>query len=59
VSSRNLILSSAAQLFGEVVFGLVAGGAGVIAYRSATVVLNQRALVALRALRSSSQARLF
>jgi hypothetical protein len=41
------------------VFGLVAGGAGVIAYRSATVVLNQRALVALRALRSSSQARLF
>jgi hypothetical protein len=52
------VLFSAAQLFGEVLFGLLAGGAGVMAYRSATTVLKQRTVVVLRSLpRSGSQAR--
>jgi hypothetical protein len=47
------MLVSAAQLVGEVLFGLAAGGAGVLAYRSATAVLKQRGVVALRSLGKS------
>jgi hypothetical protein len=47
------MLLSAAQLVGEVLFGLAAGGAGVLAYRSATAVLKQRGVVALRSLGKS------
>jgi hypothetical protein len=48
--SRLHLLSSAAQLMGEIVSGLVAGAAGILAYRSVIVVLKQRGAVALRSL---------
>jgi hypothetical protein len=49
--SRLHLLSSVAQLMGEIVSGLVAGAAGILAYRSVTAVLKQRGAVALRSLR--------
>ena len=48
--SRLHLLTSAAQLAGEIVSGLVAGVAGILAYRSVIVVVRQRAAVALRSI---------
>ena len=46
--SHLQLLSSAAQLAGEIASGLIAGAAGILAYRSMLAVLKQRAAVALR-----------
>jgi hypothetical protein len=53
--SRLHLLSSAAQLTGEVVSGLIAGGAGILAYRSVAAVLKQRGAVALRSIRKTAR----
>ena len=46
--SHLQLLSSAAQLAGEIASGLIAGAAGILAYRSMLAVLKQRVAVALR-----------
>ncbi|HEY8862983.1 MAG TPA: hypothetical protein VIO37_02290 [Candidatus Dormibacteraeota bacterium] len=45
------LLTSAGQLLGEVMSGLVAGGAGILAYRSVAAALKQRGAVAVRLVR--------
>ncbi|HEV2034397.1 MAG TPA: hypothetical protein VGU71_09400 [Candidatus Dormibacteraeota bacterium] len=45
------LLTTAGQLLGEAVSGLIAGGAGILAYRSVTAALWQRGAVAVRPFR--------
>ncbi|HLQ16651.1 MAG TPA: hypothetical protein VK256_12460 [Candidatus Eisenbacteria bacterium] len=45
------LLTAAGQLLGEVVSSLIAGGAGILAYRSVTSALRQGGAVAVRPFR--------